>query len=292
VLLPFANGNNILAVRSFFGVNYVRMAVSGQAHLLAHGSTIHGAFRFADLDGKPMTGRPLATTYYHDAGGINVGLMAAREIAGGKLENVAVLGLGAGAMACQSVPGETWTYFEIDKEVANLALRPDFFPFVPRCTPDARIVIGDARLTLQKEQKKFDVIILDAFSSDAVPAHLLTREAFRIYADMLAPGGTVIAHVSNRYMDIRSVAEAASLEQGHAVISAALEPDMQSLQSRLQLATPTTVVTMSKNTAVTELLASQPGWKKPGAEVRRYLWTDDYANIVGAIYRQWRLPAQ
>ncbi len=104
--------------------------------------------------------------------------------------------------------------------MVKLARRSELFPFLSRCTPDARIVLGDARLTIQKDTARYDAIVLDAFSSDAVPAHLLTSEAFAIYASRLKPGGVIIAHVSNRYMDLASVAAAAGMAEGMAALKA------------------------------------------------------------------------
>ncbi len=288
VLTPIAGSQPEAVVRSFFGVNYVRLDPGGEMRILAHGSTIHGAHRVYLADGSPMKGRPQPTTYYHDDGGINVALRAARTHAGGQLGNVAVMGLGAGAMACQAIPRENWVFFEIDKEVVALARRADLFPFISTCTPDARIVIGDARLTLQKETIKYDVIILDAFSSDAVPAHLLTREAFAVYQERLNPGGTIIAHVSNRYMDIRTVAEAGGLDMGMAVASAVLDVDTSQEKAKLQMAVPTNTVAMSHNAGNLEALLGSGKWQVPGDGVRSNLWTDDYANLPAAMYRLWR----
>jgi hypothetical protein len=288
VLAPIGGSLPEAVVRSFFGVNYVRLDPGGEMRILAHGSTIHGAHRVYLADGSPMKGRPQPTTYYHDDGGINIALQAARAHAGGQLGNVAVLGLGAGAMACQAMPRENWVFFEIDKEVVTLARRSDLFPFLSACTPDARIVIGDARLTLQKETIKYDVIILDAFSSDAVPAHLLTREAFAVYHKRLNPGGTIIAHVSNRYMDIRTVAEAGGLDMGMAVASALLNVDPNQEKAKLQMAIPTNTVAMSHNAGNLEMLLRSGKWQVPGEGVRSNLWTDDYANLPAAIYRLWR----
>jgi SAM-dependent methyltransferase len=288
VLMTIPGGKESLAVRSFFGVNYVRTSADGDFRLLLHGSTVHGAHRLRDLEGRPMTGRPQPTAYYHEDGGINVALKAAREKAGGKLGRVGIIGLGVGAMACHAAPGESWTYFEIDQEVVNLARRPELFPFLSACTPDARIVVGDGRLTIREEQARFDVIILDAFSSDAVPAHLLTREAFAIYAERLAPGGVIIAHVSNRYMDIRGVAEAAGLAQGMAAASSAIGVDHEIPLRKLQFAAPTITVAMSPDPAYLDVLLKDERWRRSGDSVRSLVWTDDYANIMGAMVRKLR----
>jgi spermidine synthase len=281
-----------IAVRSFYGVNYVRLSNDGAFRLLRHGSTLHGAVRIKDMDGNPITGRPQSTTYYHDKGAINVALMAARKNAGGTLGNVAVLGLGSGAMACQSKPGEKWVFFEIDQEVAKLARRPALFPFLHACTPEARVIIGDARLTLQKETENFDVIILDAFSSDTVPAHLLTKEAFAIYKTFLAADGMIIAHVSNRYMDIRTVAEAGAQANGLASASRHIPVDANAPDAKFQFATPTVAVAISRSQAALNDLIKEGKWSEPPPDTRKSLWSDDYANIVGAIIREKTNPAR
>jgi predicted O-methyltransferase YrrM len=287
VLSTISGGRDELAVRSFFGVNYVRLSPDGDVRLLVHGSTIHGAHRLRDPEGRPMTGRPQPTTYYHDEGGINLALRAARAHAGGRLARVGVIGLGTGAMACQAAAGEAWTFFEIDREVVGLARRPELFPFLSACAPDARIVVGDGRLTIRHAPEPFDVIILDAFSSDAVPAHLLTREAFAAYAERLAPGGAVIAHVSNGYMELRGVAAAAGLAAGMTAASASIDVNPGPL-ARLQIAEATSVVAMSRDPAYVGLLMKDARWTPADASVGRLIWTDDYANIVGAMLRKLR----
>ncbi len=275
-------------VRSFFGVNYVRLSDEGQVRSLIHGTTYHGYYRVADLEGRPMTGRPLTTAYYHSDGAIALALEAGRVQRGAPLADVAVLGLGAGTMACLARPTETWTFFEIDAEVAKLARRADLFPFLDRCTPDARIVLGDARIKLQAETARYDAIVLDAFSSDAVPAHLLTREAFALYADRLKPGGIIIAHVSNRYMDLASVAAAAGMAEGLSVLKTHIPVDPSAIKVRMEKATPTTAVVLAREPTALSAMRSSDGWVKPSPEARSALWTDDYANIVGAMWRYWR----
>src|SRR4029079_2950887 len=166
--------------RSFFGVHRVVETTNGTHRMLMHGNTIHGAQRIREADGAPVTGQPEPLTYYYFGGPISEATMAARAAAG-SLNNVAVVGLGAGSMACHRRDGETWTFFEIDPEVVRLARDPNMFRFLSSCAPDAPIVLGDARLTLAASPQQFDLIVLDAFSSDAIPTHLLTREALRSY---------------------------------------------------------------------------------------------------------------
>jgi SAM-dependent methyltransferase len=272
--------------RSFFGVNYVRVTSDGSMRQLQHGSTIHGGHRLRGLDGQPYRGRPLPMAYYHDAGGINVALTAARVYRRGEPGEIGVIGLGAGGLACQSGPNESWTFFEIDRRVVEFAKRADLFPFLSTCTPEARIVVGDGRLTIRQERKRFDVIILDAFSSDAVPAHLLTREAFAVYAERLKPGGVIIAHVSNRYMDLIGVVESAAVANGLAALSVRMKVDPDDPRQALQQAAPTSVVAMSRDSAYVDLLATDRRWRRADPASERLGWTDDYANIMGAMLRK------
>lgn len=284
-LAPIGGAKPEAVARSFFGVNYVKRSADGALRFLMHGTTYHGFHRLAGPDGAPLAGRPLPTAYYHADGAIASALRAARAGAGGRLPRVAVLGLGAGAMACLAAEGEAWSFFEIDPEVVKLARRPELFPFLASCTPEARIVLGDARLTLQRDEGLYDAIVLDAFSSDAVPAHLLTKEAFAVYARRLAPGGMIIAHVSNRYMELRGVAAAGGLAAGLAVAHAHIGVDETDPQARLAAATPTMAVAMARDPATLDGLAAR-GWsRKVEGDA---LWTDDYANIIGAMWRYWR----
>jgi hypothetical protein len=192
-------------VRSFFGVHKIVMTSNGQYHVLMHGTTIHGAEKFRNADGSPVTGRPEPITYYHRDGGIGQAISAIRERKGGPLR-VAVIGLGAGTLACASEPGEDWKFFEIDQTMVDTARDPKYFAFIQNCEPDLKPVIGDARLTFAREPDGiYDLIIVDAYSSDAIPIHLATEEAMEIYKQKLAPQGAVVMHVSNRHLELSSV---------------------------------------------------------------------------------------
>ena len=110
--------------------------------------------------------------------------------------------------------GEDWTFFEIDPEVIRIARDPKSFRFLSACAPNAKIVPGDGRLTLAASSERYDLIVLDAFSSDAIPVHLLTREALAGYLSRLKPGGVIILHVSNRHLELASVAAAVGAADG------------------------------------------------------------------------------
>jgi hypothetical protein len=179
-LYPLDAGR-VETVRSFFGVHKIMVTPNGQYHVLLHGTTIHGAEKFRNDDGTPVTGRPEPISYYHKDGGIGQAISAIRERKGGPLR-VAVIGLGAGTLACASEPGEDWKFFEIDQTMVDTARDPKYFTFIQNCEPDLKPVIGDARLTFAKQPDGiYDLIIVDAYSSDAIPIHLATEEAMEIY---------------------------------------------------------------------------------------------------------------
>src|SRR4249919_2648524 len=162
--------------RSFFGVYSIRPA-DYYGRILVHGTTIHGIQNL----GSPERER-MATSYYAPSSGIGLAMMAAPALFGDSAR-IGIVGLGAGSLACYALPKQTWTFYEIDPAVAAIATDPARFTFLSRCQPKARIVIGDARLTLEKDPPaSADVLVVDAFSSDSVPMHLLTREAFDDYA--------------------------------------------------------------------------------------------------------------
>ncbi|HMH99096.1 MAG TPA: fused MFS/spermidine synthase, partial [Bradyrhizobium sp.] len=200
-----ADDGRVETVRSFFGVHKIVVTANGQYHVLMHGTTIHGAEKFQNDGGTPVTGRPEPITYYHKDGGIGQAIAAIRERKGAPLR-VAVIGLGSGTLTCASEPGETWKFFEIDQSMVDTARDPKYFSYIQSCAPDLKPVIGDARLTFAREPDGiYDLIIVDAYSSDAIPIHLATEEAMEIYKDKLAPQGAVVMHVSNRHLELSSV---------------------------------------------------------------------------------------
>ncbi|HYS88061.1 MAG TPA: class I SAM-dependent methyltransferase, partial [Bradyrhizobium sp.] len=141
-----ADDGRVETVRSFFGVHKIVVTANGQYHVLMHGTTIHGAEKFQNDDGTPVTGRPEPITYYHQDGGIGQAIAAIRERKGAPLR-VAVIGLGSGTLTCASEPGETWKFFEIDQSMVDTARDPKYFSYIQNCAPDLKPVIGDARLT-------------------------------------------------------------------------------------------------------------------------------------------------
>ena len=278
-----ADEGRVETVRSFFGVHKIVVTPNGQYHVLMHGTTIHGAQKFLEDDGTPVKGRPEPITYYHQDGGIARAIAAIRERKGGPIR-VAVIGLGAGSLACQSAPGEDWTFFEIDQTMVDTARDPRYFTFVSSCEPAMKPVIGDARLTFAREKDgSYDLIIVDAYSSDAIPIHLATEEAMAIYKAKLAPHGAVLMHVSNRHLELASV-----------VVGIAEENDLKSWVYNedsgrdAEYIFTTEVVISAREEADVGRLASDEKWTLTEAAEGQRVWTDDYSNVLGAVWRRLR----
>ncbi|MES2750021.1 MAG: fused MFS/spermidine synthase [Pseudomonadota bacterium] len=278
-----ADEGRVETVRSFFGVHKIVVMPQGQYHVLMHGTTIHGAQKFKEDDGKPITGRPEPIAYYHKDGGIGRAIAAIRERKGGPLR-VAAIGLGAGTLACQTAPGEDWTFFEIDQSMVDTARDPKYFTYINSCEPDMKPVIGDARLTFAKEKDgTYDLIIVDAYSSDAIPIHLATEEAMAIYKSKLAPQGAVLMHVSNRHLELASV-----------VVGIAEENDLKSWVYNedsgrdSEYIFTTEVVISAHQEADVGTIASDTKWTLTEATEGQRVWTDDYSNVLGAVWRRMK----
>jgi spermidine synthase len=268
--------------RSFFGVHRV-VETSDRTHrLLFHGTTIHGAERVRDAAGRPVTGRPVPLTYFYFGGPISEAVEAARS-ARGSLDRVAVVGLGTGTMACHKKDGERWTFFEIDPEVIRLASDAKNFRFLSACGPVERIVLGDARITLAASPDRYDLIMLDAFSSDAIPVHLLTREAFAGYLTRLAPNGVIAAHVTNRHMELASIVAAVGAAEG---LVAYVKQDDRANEFLKDYRANARFMVLAKSVGDLGDLPTREGWRRlepvPGISG----WTDDYSDVLRAILRK------
>ena len=272
--------DRIELARSFFGVHQVIDTADGRYRVLMHGTTIHGATHLRNEQGFEITGRPEPLTYYYFGGPISEGITATRH-ARGTFEKVAVVGLGAGSLACHRQPEETWTFYEIDPEVVRIARNPAMFRFLSACAATAPIVLGDARLTLAAAPERYDLIVLDAFSSDAIPVHLLTREAFAIYRTRLSPRGTLVIHISNRHLDLAPVVAAGAQAEG---MIAFLKQDGLGQQLTADFKANSIAMVVARAPAdAGDLLAR--GWQRVGGGQGR-AWTDDYSNILGAMLRK------
>ena len=273
--------NSIETARSFFGVHRVAETPDGRHRFLIHGTTIHGAERLFDGD-APAKSPPEPLTYFYFGGPISQTIEAARAAKGG-LGRVAVVGLGSGSLACHRRKGETWTFFEIDPEVVRIASNPRFFSFLSECAPDAGIVLGDARLTLANATQRYDIIVIDAFSSDAIPVHLLTREAVAGYLSRLEENGVLVMHISNRHMELGRVVAAVGGAEG---LVTYLKHDNRPAASPPDYKMNAIVAALARDQAHLGDLTRRQGWTEIKPDPRVPAWTDDYSDLVGAIIRK------
>ena len=205
--------------------------------------------------------------------------LASTAPAGGAapLGRYGVIGLGAGSLSCLSKPGEKWRFFEIDPLMVSIAKNPDNFTFLAKCQPEVDIVIGDARLTMSREaDNSLDLIIVDAFSSDAVPVHLMTAEALSLFLAKTTPTGVVVLHVSNRYLDLDSVAAATLQLVPGAVGLIVSDDDADGSYGQ----TSSTVVVIAKSEAVLAPFRTLKTVIELDANGLRP-WTDDFSDIIG-----------
>jgi len=278
-----ADEGRVDTVRSFFGVHKIVTTPHGQYHVLLHGTTIHGAQKFQNDDGTPVEGRPAPISYYDKDGGIGQAVAAIRERKGAPLR-AAAIGLGSGTLACVGQPGEDWKFFEIDQSMVDTARDPKYFTYVQQCEPGLKPVMGDARLTFAREPDGvYDLIVVDAYSSDAIPIHLATQEAMAIYKSKLSPHGAVLMHVSNRHLELASVV--VGIADANGMKSWVYNED-SGRDSEYIFAT--NVVVSARDEADVGNLASSDKWEETDPTANQRVWTDDYCNVLGAVYRRLR----
>jgi hypothetical protein len=271
-------GHVLAARRSFFGIYRVMDSASGQLRYLFHGGIVHGIqSRNATLSREPLG-------YYTRSGPAGAIFQAAQ--ASMPRGDWAIVGLGAGAMACYLEPGQTLTYYEIDPLVAQIARDPRYFTFLSQCAPQSQIVLGDARLRLRDAPDgRYGVIVLDAFSGDSIPMHLMTREAVALYLRKLAPGGILAFHISNLYFRLAPTLGDLAAD-AHLTCLLANDTFVTPEQSR-QGKSPSIWLVMARNPADLDALQSNPGYAfrwnpvygRPGARI----WTDDYSNLLSVV---------
>jgi len=273
------------AKRSYFGVYRVMLSEDGNHNVFQHGTTLHGAQRLRGDDGKPPT-ETLPGTYYYPMSPMAQTVAITRVLMerAGRTPRYGVVGLGAGSLACLSKPGDTWRFFEIDPVVVDIASKSGHFTYLVNCQPNTDIVIGDARLTLAKQpDKSFDLVIVDAFTSDAIPVHLITAEALQLLGSKIADDGYFLLHISNRYLDLE------------AVLGTTIEkvPQLKGLVMSDDSAdgsydqTSSTVVVFAKSDALLDNFRSLEGAHDlPKDKVRA--WTDDSSDILGPFLSKLR----
>ena len=263
----------LLSERSFFGISRVVSAFG--FHELAHGNISHGS-----QDMRSAVSRREPRTYYTRSSPVGQ-LIRARQAAGGA-GRVAVVGLGAGSLACYARAGDLWTFYEIDPVVVRIARDPKWFTYLQDCAPTARILLGDARLSLQAApDAAYDLLLLDAYSADAIPLHLITREALALYRRKVAADGVIAFHISNRYFDLEPVVSALAGDAGLRVL---LMRDLEvSLSELLQGKTQSIWMVIAQPSAALEPLLRDPAWRQVRAPAGYRPWTDDFSSTISAL---------
>jgi hypothetical protein len=293
-LFSGSEGRTLHAARNFYGTHRVLSDGADTLHWLRHGSTLHGK-QYTDAARRC---EPLS--YYHRGGPLGAvfeSLRARTTTADVKVGSdarpfppraVAVVGLGAGTTAAYARAGESWTFYEIDPAVVRVARDPEFFTYLSACAAaPVAVVVGDARLRLREaEDSAYDLIALDAFSSDAVPAHLLTREALALYLSKLAPGGVLAFHVSNRALELERVVGGVSADAGlHArIFNDDYDPDDAGNDPGHDASEWVAVARRPEDLGA---LADDPRWLPLDASTRSLkLWRDDFSDVLGVF--RWR----
>jgi hypothetical protein len=266
-------GQALHAERSFFGIHRVLLDPTGQFHVIAHGGTLHGR---QSLD--PARRRePLS--YYTQSGPIG------QVFAADERQRVAVVGLGAGSLACYYRAGQEWTFYEIDPSVEGIARDPAYFTFLRDCAPDSGVVLGDARLTLaHASDRRYNLIVLDAYSSDSTPIHLITREALALYRDRLAPGGMLAFHISNQYLDLKLVLAALARDAG--MVSLYQDDRVISVEDSAHGKNASQWLIIARSQADFGALASDARWQTLEIPPDTAVWTDDFSSVLSVLH--WR----
>jgi spermidine synthase len=259
--------------RSFFGVNRVKLDQESGTVDLMHGTTVHGA-EFLD---RARWHEPLS--YYAREGPIGQLFAAWREVQPGPRQ-IAVVGLGTGALACYAHPSDGWTFYEIDPAVEHIARDTRFFHYLETCGIGAKVVLGDGRLSLRAASRRYDALILDAFSSDAIPLHLLTREAVQLYFDHVADGGLVVLHISNKHLELAPMVKALARDLGLAERHELYVPPPDAAVSAVSMSE---WVVLARREADVAFLGAAPLWTEDGSSRVVRPWTDDFSNILGVM---------
>jgi hypothetical protein len=261
----------LLAERNFFGL--FRVLDRPGEHVLVHGTTVHGTQLW------PPEARPSATGYYHPDGPLG-DLMSLRSPI--DYGHVGILGLGSGGIAAYGESGQRFTFWEIDPAMADVAADTRYFTYLSSSHAEIEVGIGDGRLLLaEAPSDQFDLLIMDAFSSDSVPVHLITREAFEIYIDRLTADGILVVHISNRYVDLAPVVSAAARDLG---LTAQLRLDTgnESDDPRERRHASRWIV-LARDPA---LLSALPDSWSALAPTGRAAWTDSFSDVISVV--DWR----
>jgi hypothetical protein len=274
---PGVSGRLLHIERNFFGVVRVTHDADQKVNRLFHGSTLHGQ---QSLD-PALRRQP--STYFTLSGPIGQVFRATEKRLDEQGARVAVVGLGAGTLASYARPGQSWTFYEIDAAMERIARDPRFFTYLRDSEAGSfDIILGDARHRLgDAPDHAYQLIVLDAFSSDAVPVHLLSREAIRLYRGKLANGGLLVFNLSNRYLDLDPLLGRQATDAG-LVCRIAYDLDVSEDEKRAGKQ-PSIWGVMAESESDLDILASEVRWQRPAAGAHSSIWTDDYSDLASYL---------
>ena len=268
-LLVQSSVDVLVTERNFFGINRVKLIEGGAKTALIHGTTMHGT----EFTAPNRRREPLA--YYARSGPVGQ-LMALAGFRG----EVAAIGLGTGALACYRTPQERWTFFEIDAAVEKIARDARYFHYLSDCGA-TKVVLGDGRLSLRASpDHSYDLIIVDAFSSDSIPMHLLTREAVALYLSKLKRRGIILFNISNEYLELAPVLTTLVKSVGAAGRHQIFQPSPAEVAAG---ATASEWMAIAASDADLDFLHSEKRWQVIRPEADAAPWTDDFSNIVSVM---------
>jgi SAM-dependent methyltransferase len=262
--------NRLFTARNFFGVKKVLDDPALQLRTLRHGDTTHGI----ESTDPARAGLPLS--YYYQGGSVSdvVDIIRLRQ----RPQRIGVLGLGAGTMASYADATHHVTFYEIDPSIELIARQ--YFTFLSKCGSNCDVIVGDGRLQLSREADgTFDLLLLDAFSSDSVPTHLLSREALRMYLAKLKPDGLLIFNVSNRYLNVEKLVSALVADEG--LVSFSRFDDAGELRKTGK--SSANHLAAAHRLEDLRALATRSGWTRVARPADFQPWTDDYSNLLSLI---------
>ena len=280
-----AGGTVLTTQRSFFGIHRVLANPAGPFNDLYHGTTVHGRQKVDPTTGAPID-PTVALTYYHRTGPI--GQLLSMRSAAGQADRIGVVGMGVASLAAYADRGTHLTYYEIDPVVRWMAEDSGYFSFLKSAQnrgADVRIIMGDARLTLRDSADgSYDVLVLDAFSGDAIPIHLLTREAMKIDLDKLADNGVLAIHISNIYLDLAPVVS--SLVRDAGCIGLYQDDSTITRQQAADGKCASQWIIVARTDQALAAQLADPRWQPLSQIPPAPVWTDDFSNILGVF--RWR----
>ena len=268
--IPYLNASveTLATERNFFGVWRVTTSPNEEFRRLYHGSTVHG------VQMKDPARKCEPASYYYRSGPVGQ-IFDAYNSKPANLP-VAVTGLGSGTLGTYSLPGQEWDFYDIDPAIVRIASEPNYFSFISDCTKGSyRMILGDARLKLREAPSgRYGLLMMDAFSSDSVPAHLLTTEAMDLYLDKISADGMLVFHISNRYLNLEPLLSGLSKRAG---LSGFVRRDSE---KNLVGKYPSTWVVMARNDATLGSIPDDSRWTRLQGDI---VWTDDSSNILSLL---------